>query len=254
MLHRAHDQQGLTIIEILVASALMGIVAGAISVLIGAAVQSKMVTSGWSSDTQSARTTLTWMADRIRQAGFNVNHAETTPVNQNGLYPKRCWDRIVAQDSTMYPSTTTSAGTTNGMYFSGEVPYTSGNPGSSLRTFGYYLGTDATTGNTVIMEYNELCSTNIDNIAGNSTELSNPKSNVTNLTFSYYDSTGTAITGASLSSMASIQKIAIIGISLTVQTTEGKYGKQTEIYLNSYVRLWNPEPNANAWVDINEAY
>ncbi len=245
-----HDQRGLTVLEILVASTLMIIVAGAISTLIGASVQAKMISAGWTNDTQSARKTLAWMADRVRQAGFNVDPKETSPVNQVG-YPTRCRDRIVAQDSTMYP-------TTSAVYFSGEIPFVSGSPGSSLTTIGYYLGTDATTGNAVIMEYNQICSAGADNIAGNSTELSNPKSNVTNLTFSYYDSNGSPITGASLSTPSSIQKIAIVGIALTVQTTEAKYGKQTEVYLQRYVRLWDPEPNANnsnnGWVDQNENY
>ncbi|HTD48858.1 MAG TPA: hypothetical protein VK881_16445 [bacterium] len=245
----AHDQRGLTVVEILVASALMMIIAGAIAILMGAAVQSKMISAGWSSDTQSARITLAWMTDRIRQAGVNVFPTEAAPVNQAG-YQARCHDRVVAQDSTMYPVTTASTANTNGLYITGEIPYTGGtNPGTNLRTIGYYLKTDAGTGNAVIMEYNEICSVGgTTSISGNSTRLSNPKISVTQLTFSYYDANGNQVTA--LTTPANIRMIQIIGISLKVQSTEGKYGKQTEVYLSRYVRLWDPEPSVNvSWVE-----
>ncbi len=235
--HGVHDQRGLTVIEILVATALMGIVAGAISILMGASVQSKMISSGWSSDTQSARKTLAWMSDRVRQAGFNVKPSLQTQL--------RCKDRIVAQDATLYP-------TANAVYFSGEILKTDTVAGDQVATFGYYLGTDATTGNAVVMEYNQPCSTGATSVAAYSTELSNPKSKVTNLTFAYYDGSGNAVTN--LTSIATIRTITIVSVSLTVQTTEGKYGKQTEVYLNRFVRLWDLEPNANNWLDINETY
>ncbi len=236
MPHSVHDQRGLTVIEILVASALMAIVAGAISILMGASVQSKMISSGWSSDTQSARKTLSWMSDRLRQAGFNVK----PPLTQ-----ARCNDRIVAQDATLYPTATA-------VYFSGEILNTNTVAGDEVATFGYYLGTDATTGNKVVMEYNQPCAAGATSVATYSTELSNPKSNVTNLTFAYYDGSGNVV--SNLTSVATIRTITIVSISLTVQTTEGKYGKQTEVYLNRYVRLWVPEPNLNAWMDVNESY
>ena len=242
----AHDQRGLTVVEILVASALMMIIAGAIAILMGAAVQSKMISAGWSTDTQSARITLSWMSDRIRQAGVNVDPAvqKLSPYS----YTSRCWDRVVAQDAAMLPVTTPSTANTNGLYVTGEIPYTGGTtPGTNLRTIGYYLKTDAGTGNTVIMEYNELCSTKTDNISGSSTRLSNPKINVTQLTFSYYDANGNQVTN--LTTASTIQGIQVIGISLKVQSTEGKYGKQTEVYLSRYVRLWDPEPTLNSWVE-----
>jgi len=235
---RVHDQRGLTVVEILVATALMTIIAGAIAILMGAAVQSKMISSGWSTDTQSARITLAWMTDRLRQAGFNVN-----PSAQAQL---RCKDRLVAQDSTLYP-------TTSSVYFSGEIPYTSGTPGSNVVSIGYYLATDAGSGNQVVMEYNQPCSTSPTNVATYSTRLSNPRVSVTNLTFGYYDANGNAVT--TLNTAASIRSIQIISISMTVRSVEAKYGKQTEVYLNRFVRLWEPEPNANNnWIDLNENY
>ena len=52
-----------------------------------------------------------------------------------------------------------------------------------------------------------------------------------------------------LTTASTIQGIQVIGISLKVQSTEGKYGKQTEVYLSRYVRLWDPEPTLNSWVE-----
>ena len=98
------------------------------------------------------------------------------------------------------------------------------------------------------MEYNQTCTAgSATNIAAHSTRLSNPKVSVTNLTFAYYDGNGNAV--VNLTSAATIQTIQIISISLTVRSVEAKYGKQTEVYLNRYLRLWVPEPNLNKWVD-----
>jgi len=257
MLRRAHDQRGLTVVEILVATALMMIIAGAIAILMGAAVQSKMISASWSAETQSARITLAWMAERLRQAGFNVLPGEVSPYNQAG-YQARCHDRVVAQDVLLLP-------TANSVYISGEIPYVTGTtPGSNVVTIGYYLATDAGTGNQVIMEYNQTC-VGATSVAAHSTRLSNPKVNVTALTFTYYDGSGAVQTPPFSTSTyppaGPIRSIQIISISLTVKSTEGKYGKQTEIYLNRYVRLWEPEPYANndsvtgpKWVDFNENY
>src|SRR5437016_1493569 len=162
MLRRAHDQRGLTVVEILVATALMMIIAGAIAILMGAAVQSKMISASWSAETQSARITLAWMAERLRQAGFNVLPGEVSPYNQAG-YPLRCKDRVVAQDPLLLP-------TANSVYISGEIPYVTGSiPGSHVVTIGYYLATDAGTGNQVIMEYNQGCLLGPTSIAAYST-------------------------------------------------------------------------------------
>jgi len=256
MLRRDHNQRGLTVVEILVSTALMAVIAGAIAILMGAAVQSKMISASWSADTQSARITLAWMAERLGQAGFNVSPLESSPYNQVAYQP-RCKDRVVAQDPILLP-------TANSVYISGEIPYVTGSiPGSHVVTIGYYLATDAGTGNQVIMEYNQTC-VGATSVAANSTRLSNPKVNVTALTFNYYDGSGNALTPPFTTSSppppaGTIRTIQIISISLTVKSTEGKYGKQTEIYLNRYVRLWEPEPYANSaannkWIDFNEIY
>src|SRR5437879_11709276 len=104
------------------------------------------------------------------------------------------------------------------------------------------------------MEYKQPCSVSVTNVAAYSTRLSNPKVNVTSLAFTYYNGSGVAVTPPFTVSSppgGAVRSIQIISISLTVKSTEGKYGKQTEIYLNRYVRLWEPEPNANNWVDQN---
>jgi Tfp pilus assembly protein PilW len=234
--HRFHDQQGLTVVEILVASALMAIVTGAVALLIGTSVQSKVISATRSADTQTARATLAWMSDRLRHAGFN-----TLPSAQSQL---RCKDRVVAQDASLLP-------TANSVYVSGEIWNTNTTAGDENVTVGYYLSTDPVTGNQVVMEYNQPCSSGSTAIATYSKRLSNPKISVTNLAFQYFSSTGTAITN--LTSPTQIRLIQIISISMTVLGKEGRSGQQTQVF-NRYVLFWDPEPSANTWVDVNENY
>jgi len=236
MPHRVHDQQGLTVVEIIVASALMGIIAGAISFMIGAAVQSKMISAARSNDTETARRTLEWMSDRLRQAGFNVK-----PSAQIQL---RCKDRVVAQDATLLP-------TANSVYFSGELLKTDTQAGDQVATFGYYLAADPGTGNRVVMEYNQPCSAGATLISAYSNRLSNPKINVTNLTFQYFDANGNAVTN--LTSPAAIRTIQLVSVSLTVQGLEGTSKTQTQTVSRS-VMFWDPDPTANNWVDVNENF
>jgi Tfp pilus assembly protein PilW len=236
MPHRFHDQQGLTVVEILVTSALMAIVTGAIAMLIGTSVQSKMISAARSADTQTARATLAWMSDRLRHAGFNVQ-----PSAQSQL---RCKDRVVAQDPSLLP-------TTNSVYVSGEIWNTNTTAGDEDVTIGYYLAADPVTGKQVVMEYNQPCSSGSTAIATYSTRLSNPKISVTSLAFQYFAANGTAITN--LTSPAQIRLIQIISISMTVLGTEGRSGQQTQVF-KRYVLLWDPDPNLNTWVDVNENY
>jgi len=228
----------MTVMEVLVGMTIMVIAAGAISFLVGAATQSKMTSVVRMADTETARESLEWMSERLRNAGFNLQPSTQT------TFPTRCKDRVVAQDSLLYP-------TANAVYVSGEFLDVVGTtPGTNAITLGYYLGADPTTGTTVIMEYNQTCA-GATSIAANSKPLSNPTVTVTGLTFSYYTSTGTTV--SNLTSTASIQTIKIIKIVMTVQTSQGTSGTQTQT-LTRYVLLRNPEPNANNWMDLNENF
>lgn len=231
-----HDHRGLTVVEILVASALMAVVTGAIGILVGASVQSKVISASRSANTETARVALEWMSDRLRNAGLNV-----LPSQQPQL---RCKDRVVAQDTTLLP-------TSSSVYVSGDMLNTVTSPPYPVATIGYYLAADPGTGNNVVMEYNQPCSAGATAISTYSTRLSNPRINVTGLTFSYFDANGAAVTN--LSSVSAIRQIQIVSISMTVQGSEGKSGLQQQVF-QRYVQFWDPDPTANTWVNLNENY
>jgi hypothetical protein len=233
---RRGDEQGLTVLEVLVGIAVMAVVGGAISMLVGAAIQAKLISSVRSSNTETARSTLEWMTERMRNAGLDLQ-----PSTQTQL---RCKDMVVAQDPTLLPTTTS-------IYVSGNMLNTVTVPPYSDITIGYYLGADPVTGSTVVMEYNQACSGGATSVAANSTPLSSPKLTITGLSFQYFDGNGGTVTN--LTSATSIRKIRIVSITLTVQGSEGKSGVQTET-LTRYVLLRNPEANANNWLDQNEAF
>jgi hypothetical protein len=152
---------------------------------------------------------------------------------------------VVAQDTNLQP-------TANSVYVTGDIYNTSTSPPYPVATMGYYLAADpGGSGNQVVMEYNQPCSSGATSIATYSTRLSNPKISVTSLTFHYFDANGNAVTN--LTTASAIRQIAIINVSLTVQGTEGRSGAQTQTFQRN-VKLWDPEPNANTWVDLNENF
>ena len=214
----------------------MAIVGGAIAILVGTAVRAKTISSVRSSDTETARSTNEWMAERLRNAGLNLR-----PSTQPQL---RCRDMVVAQDPLLYPTLTS-------VYVSGEMLNTNAVAGDEGITLGYYLGSDPVTGATVVMEYKQACSGGATSIAANSTPLSNPKLAILSLAFQYYDGAGAIVTN--LTSPSQIRRIQIISLSLTVQGSEGQSGIQTQTFTR-YVLLRNPEANANSWVDQNENF
>lgn len=231
-----HDQWGLTIVEILIGLAVTLVVVSAISIVIGAAVQSKVIASTRSADTETARASLAWMSERLRNAGFNLK-----PSAQSQL---RCKDRVVAQDTSLLP-------TSSSVYVSGEILNANTTAGDEVSTIGYYLATDSGSGNQVIMEYNQLCSSGSTAVSTYSNRLSNPKVSVISLTFQYFDVSGAQVTN--LTSATQIRLIRIISISVTVKGSEGTSGAQAQT-LTRFVRFWDPEPYANNWVDLNENF
>jgi Tfp pilus assembly protein PilW len=238
VLLRARGERGLTVVEVLAGCAIMSVVTGAIALLIGTSVQSKVISASRSADTQTARATVAWMAERLRQAGFDVLPSAQSQV--------RCQDRVVAQDSLLLP-------TSNSVYVTGNIYNdTTTSPPYPVITIGYYLAADpGGSGHTVVMEYNQPCSSGSTVIATYSTRLSNPKINVTSLTFHYFDTNGNAVTN--LTSASTIREIQIINVSMTVQRTEGRSGVQTQTFQEN-VKLLDPEPNANDWQDLNENF
>lgn len=226
----------MTVTEILVGAAITTVVAGTVAALLGVAVQSKMITSVRSSDTETARTILAWMAERLRNAGLNLR-----PAAQLNL---RCRDRVVAQDAGLLP-------TARRVYVSGEVLKTNPVAAAETVTIGYSLATDPDTGNQVVMEYKQPCASEGTSVSTYSARLSNPKLNITDLAFHYFDAGGMEVT--SLTSSTEIRRIAAIKIVLTVLGAEGSSGPQNEVLARSVV-LWNPEPNTNNWINPNENF
>lgn len=229
---RPRSQTGLTLVEVIMAMALMAFIAGAMSTLVGAAIRSKLIVNVRSADTETARQTLEWMSERLRNAGLNIKPSE---ASQSG-YPARCRDRVVAQDATLQP-------TQAEVYVTGEILNTDTAAGNELITIGYLLGT--ADGNQVVMEYRYPCTNGIPTV----TILSNPRINVTTLNFRYFAANGTEVT--SLTSVANIRRIHMIRIVLAVEGSEGTSGIQRQTWTRD-VMFRNPEPYANNWVNPNE--
>ena len=227
------SERGTSLLEVLVSMALMSALAGTMSILFGAAVRSKLIIATRSADTETARQTLAWMAERLRNAGLNVQ-----PSTQ--AYEPRCQDMVVAQEATMQP-------TASRVYVSGEITNTDEIAGNELITLGYSVANDPDTGLPVVMEFRQAC-------GGGTAEirpLSNPQVSVTGLVFNYYDSSGLEVTA--LTDPAQIRRIRAIIISLTVEATQGSSGTQSQTWTR-LVMLRNPEPNLNNYMDLNETY
>lgn len=228
------SQAGMSLLEVLVAMALMAIIAGSLSTLVGAAIRSKLIVAVRSSDTETARQALEWMSERLRNAGLNVNPGD---AGQSG-YPLRCKDMVVAQDAALQP-------TASSVYVSGEILNTTVTSGDEIMTIGYYLGADPETGIQVIMEYRNPC-------AGGSlsfTPLTDPRITVTQLAFTYFTDGGVQVTN--LTDVNEIRRIRMIRVALTVQGSQGTSGVQAQSWTRD-VMLRNPEPNANSWKNPTE--
>lgn len=226
------DQTGTSLLEVLVAITLMAILTGSMSTLVGAAIRSKLIIAVRSTDTQTARQTLEWMSERLRNAGLNLK-----PGDQSQL---RCKDMVVAQDAALRP-------TASSVHVSGEILNTDTIAGNEVMTIGYWLGSDPVTGTQVVMEYSHTCSGGL----AATTPLSDPRIAVTALTFDYFSATGVRITA--LTDVNQIRLIRTIRISLTVQGSQGNSGVQIQTWRRD-VLLRNPEPNANNWGNPNESF
>ncbi len=221
----------MTLLEVLVVISLMAVLAGSMSTLVGVAVRSKLIVATRATDTETARQTLEWMSERLRNAGLNLK-----PSDQAEL---RCKDMVVAQDASLRP-------TAGALYVSGEILNTDTVAGNEVVTIGYFLGSDPGTGNQVVLEYQRACAGGAPAVT---TPLSDPRITVTSLTFTYYSSAGLQVTD--LTDAAQIRSIRLIRVALTVQGSQGQSGVQTQAWARD-VMLRNPEPNANDWKNPNE--
>jgi hypothetical protein len=216
------NENGTTLAEVLVSAATMALVIGSMAALVGAAVRGKMITSVRSADTETARATLEWMSERMRNAGLNI-----LPASQPQL---RCKDMVVAQDSTLRPQT-------GSIYVSGEILNSDTTAGNEVITIGYRLQGGA------VMEDRSTCS---GGWAPVSSTVSNPRVTVTGLTFDYFTRNGDQV-AVPTTDVDLIREIRSMRVTLTVQAQEGTSGVQTQTFTRM-IMLRNPRPDVNNYL------
>lgn len=226
-------QAGTTLVEMLVAIVVMAMVLGTLSVLVGAAVRGKMIVAVRSADTESARQTLEWMSERLRNAGLNVY-----PSAQVEL---RCKDMVVALDSGLRPRS-------GSVYVSGEILNADTVAGNEVITLGYRLE------NGVVVEEKARCAVTWNSSTVSSAAVSNPRVPVTALVLRYFTRSGDLVpvpSGGQITDVDEIRSIRLIEITMTVQGEEGRSGQQIQTFTR-LVMLRNPRPDMNDWLSPSE--
>jgi len=216
----------MTLLEVMVAAATMALVIGSLSILVGASVRSKMIVAVRSTDTETARQTLEWMSERLRNAGLNI-----LPSAQPQL---RCQDMIVAQDAALRPQV-------DRVYVSGEMLNTDTTPGNQVITIGYRLQGG------VVIEESAPCS---GAWLPTSAQVSNPRITVNSLALRYFNRTGDEVV-VPTGDVDAIRDIRFIGITLGVTGQEGTSGVQTQSFTRT-IMLRNPRPDTNTWLSPTE--
>lgn len=230
--HRAvlRGQAGVTLIEVLIAVVVMVLVMESLSLLVGAAIRSKMIVVVRAADTETARQTLEWMSERLRNAGLDILPSAQAQA--------RCQDMVVAQDSSLRPQP-------DSVYISGEILNTNTTAGDEVITLGYRLAGG------VMMQDTSSC-------AGawspTSAGLSDPRITVTppsgTSLFRYFTRAGDEVT-VPTTDVEAIRSIRIILITLTVQGEQGRSGPQSQTF-SRMVMLRNPRPDTNNWLSPTE--
>ncbi|MDR7523275.1 MAG: hypothetical protein QN168_12525 [Armatimonadota bacterium] len=201
---------------------------GTLSVLVGAAVRSRMIVAVRSADTETARQTLEWMSERLRNAGLNI-HPSQQPA-------ERCRDMVVALVPSLRPRP-------DRVYVSGEILNSDTIAGNEVITLGYYLEGGA------VWEVSGSCNAIW---APTPSRVSDPRVTVTDLVFRFYTRTGTEVS-VPTDDVEAIRSIRLITIAITVQGQEGRSGIQTQTFTR-LVALRNPRPDANDWLSPSETY
>jgi type II secretory pathway component PulJ len=217
----------MSLVEVLVALVIMGIVVGSLSALVGAAVRGRTITAVRSADTETARQTLEWMAERLRNAGLNVRPS---------LQPQtRCQDMVVAQDAALRPQSSS-------VHVSGEIYNTDTVAGNQVITLGYRLSGG------VVVEDSSPCASL--GWAPTTAQVSNPNVTVTALTFRYFTRNGTEVIVPTVD-VDAIREIRMLQATITVQDTEGTSGAQTQTFTR-LIMLRNPRSDTNNWISPGE--
>ena len=219
---RVKGQAGITMIEVIVTVVIMGMVVGSLASLVGAAARSKLIASSRSLDTVTARQTLEWMSERMRNAGLNI-----LPSAQ---IQARCQDMVVAQDPSLRPQA-------DRVYVSGEIINTDTVAGNEVVTIGYRLN-----GGVVVEEAGSCAG----GWAPTTASVSDSRVTVTDLSFRYFDRPGDEVI-VPTSDITAIRSIRLIQISLTVQSVQGRSGIQVQTFTRQ-IMLRNPRPDNNNWL------
>ncbi len=220
------NQTGMSLAEVLVAVVIMVLAIGSVSALFGAAIRGKMITASRSADTSTARQTLEWMSERMRNAGVDI-----TPSLQPQL---RCQDMVVAQDAALRPQP-------NSVYVSGEIYNTDTVAGNQVITIGYRLAGG------VIVEDSAPC---LGAWVPTTAQVSNPAVTVTALNFQYYYPNGAEVV-VPTTDVTAMRDIRMIRVTITAQTTAGTSGPQTQTF-SRLIMLRNPRPDISNWMPPQE--
>lgn len=219
-------QAGNTLLEVLVALTVMAMLVGTLSILVGAAVRGKMIVAVRSADTETARRTLEWMSERLRNAGLNIlPSAQSEP---------RCRDMVVAQVASLRP-------TADRIYVSGEIFNTDTVAGNEVITIGYRLQGGA------VIEESASCAGGWIPVASG---VSDPRITVSKLSFRYFTRAGDEVT-VPTPNLGDIRSIRTVLVTLTVQGEQGRSGAQTQTF-SRMVMLRNPRPDASNWLSPSE--
>jgi hypothetical protein len=214
------------LVEILVAMIVMVMIVGSVSLLVGAAIRSKMIVAVRSADTETARQTLEWMSERLRNAGLNVLPSAQAQA--------RCQDMVVALVSALLPRA-------DQIYVSGEILNSDTVAGNQVVTVGYRLQAGA------VVEDSSSCAGGWAPITA---RVSDPRITVTQLLFRYFTRTGAEISMPT-SDVETIRGIRAIVASLTVQGEAGRSGVQTQTF-SRMIMLRNPRPDTSNWLSPSE--
>jgi hypothetical protein len=209
---RRSGQTGVTILEIIVFLAIMGVIFLTIHFTLGNAISAKLTVSNRVVGQDQGRQTVEWIADRVRVAGFRADPASAIA---------RCRNGIVSQDSQYYP-------TANALSVTGDVD----NEGTAeTRTFKI----ETVGGVPAVTETVTECVTGATTSDKPITDTTSAK--VLSLTFAYYDANGTAVTN--LTTPSSIQSIRDVGVTVQVRALAGRSGPTDQTW-STNVSLRNP--------------
>jgi len=203
-------ETGLTLLEVVAALSISVVGFASMHLTAGTAILGKLLTTSTVSKEQQGRQVVEWIADRVRQAGFNLA----------GSSIPRCQDKIATQ--TGYQPTASQ------LWINADVD----NVGTP-ETLGFQLET--VSGVTAVTETMINCVTGATSVDQPITSTTTVK--ILGLTFGYYDAGGNVVTN--LTSAPAIRTIRFVTVTAQVQANAGAHGPTTQTWSTS-IDLRNP--------------